>query len=96
MNVESLFHQLGTTAGQRLAKATPNHILKKWMRKIKVDPKGYGSHSLRWGGTTAAAKARVRMHVIKRHGRWASDAVYLYIVDGLEEQVMVASAVLGF
>jgi hypothetical protein len=27
------------------------------------------------------------MHVIKRHGRWASDAVYLYIVDSLEEQL---------
>jgi len=96
MNVEPLFHQLGKAAGQQLAKATPNHILKKWMKRIKVDPKGYGSHSLRRGGTTAAAKAKVRMHVIKRHGRWASDAVYLYIVDGLEEQVMVASAVLGF
>ena len=96
MNVEPLFHQLGKAAGQQLVKDTPNHILKKWMKKIKVDPKGYGSHSLRRGGTTAAAKAKVRMHVIKRHGRWASDAVYLYIVDGLEEQVMVASAVLGF
>lgn len=90
-----LFHQMGKTAGQRLAKATPNHILKKWLKRIKVDPKAYGSHSLRRGGATAAAKAKVRMHVIKRHGRWASDAVYLYIVDGLEEQMMVSSAVLG-
>ena len=96
MNVEPLFHQLGKAMGQRLAKATPNHILKRWMEKIKVDPKGYGSHSLRRGGTTAAAKAKVRMHVIKCHVRWVTDEVYLYIVDGLEEQVMVASAVLGF
>jgi hypothetical protein len=35
------------------------------------------------------------MHVIKRHGRWASDAVYLYIVDGIEEQLGVSAAVLG-
>ena len=52
MNVEPPFHQLGKAEGQPLAKATPNYILKTWMKKIKVDPKGYGSHSLRRGGTT--------------------------------------------
>jgi hypothetical protein len=35
------------------------------------------------------------MHVIERHSRWASDAVYLYIVDGIEEQLGVSAAVLG-
>ena len=54
-----------------------------------------GSHSLRRGGATAAAKAKVRTHVIKRHDRWASDAVYLYIVDAIEEQLGLSAAVLG-
>jgi hypothetical protein len=63
---------------------------------VMIDsPTGYGSHSLRRGGATAAAKAKVQMHVIKRHGRWASDAVYLYIVDGVEEQLGLSAAVLG-
>jgi integrase len=90
-----LFHKLTRVAGQQLAKTTPNFIVKKWLGLIKVDPAGYGSHSLRRGGATAAACAKVRMHVVKRHGRWRSDAVYLYIVDGLEEQLGVSAAVLG-
>ena len=28
-----------------------------------------------------AAKAKVRLHVLKRHGRWKSDAAVLCIVD---------------
>jgi integrase len=90
-----LFHKLANGAGQKLALNTPNHTVKRWLKKINVNASAFGSHSLRRGGATAAAKAKVRMHVIKRHGRWASDAVYLYIVDGIEEQLGVSSAVLG-
>ena len=32
----------------------------------------------------------------KMHGRWRSDAVYLYIVDDEEEIVAVSKAILGF
>ena len=46
------------------------------------------------GGATAVAKAKVQRQVIKRHGRWASGAVYLYIVEGVEEQLGVPAAVL--
>jgi integrase len=78
-----LFHKLAKGKGEKLATTTPNHTVKRWLVKIGVSAQGYGSHSLRRGGATAAAKAKVQMHVIKRHGRWASDAVYLYIVDVL-------------
>ena len=47
------------------------------------------------GGDTAVEKAKVQRHVIKCHGRGASDAVYLYIVDCVEEQLGVPAAVLG-
>ena len=33
------------------------------------------------GGVTAAAKALVDIRLIKRHRRWKSDAVYIYIRD---------------
>ena len=59
-----------------------------------MDPKPYGSHSLRRGGATAAAEHKVRMHVLKRHGRWLSDSVYLYVVDDLEEQLSVSATIL--
>ena len=90
-----LFYKVGQGEGQKLAPTTPNHTVKRWLGKIGVNPAGFGSHSLRRGGATAAAKAKVRMHVIKRHGRWASDAVYLYIVDAIEEQLGLSAAVLG-
>ena len=88
-----VFHCADLAAG-KLAKATPNALLKKALKAIGVDPKPYGSHSLRRGGATAAASHQVRMHVLKRHGRWASDAVYLYIQDPGEARVAVSRAIL--
>ena len=85
------FHTLGTMAP--LAKQTPHHTLKRMLKMIGVDSKGYGSHSLRRGGATAAAKL-IRTHVLKRHGRWKSDAVYLYIVDDEETMLSVTGAIL--
>jgi integrase len=79
----------------KLAKTTPNSLLKKWLLVIGVDPKPYGSHSLRRGGCSAAAAREVRLHIMKRHGRWASDAVYLYIQDPGESRVAVSRAILG-
>ena len=32
---------------------------------------------------TAAAAANVNPHLVKRHGNWKSDAVYLYVVDSV-------------
>ena len=90
-----LFHKIPKVSLEPLGKATPNEIIKEHLRKIGVDPKGYGSHSLRRGGASAAAKAKVRMHLLKRHGRWRSEAVYMYIVDAPEEQLGVSQAILG-
>jgi len=64
--------------------------VKRWLKRIGVNPKEYGSHSLRRGGTTAAAK-NVPTHLLKRHGRWRSDAVFLYIEDDLAQQLSVTA-----
>ena len=69
-------------------------MIKKWLLKINVSPAGYGSHSMRRGGATAAAKMHIRMHVLKRHGRWKSDAVYLYIDESTKDRLQVSEAVL--
>ena len=94
-NSKLFFHQVPKESLEPLATTSPCHIIKAWLKRINVDPTGYGSHSLRRGGATAAAAALVRFHVLKRHGRWKSDTVYLYIVDGPEEQLGVSQAVLG-
>jgi integrase len=88
-----LFKKVGEPG--HLAATTPNYIVKAWLTRIGVDPKGYGSHSLRRGGTTEAMRNKVRTHVLKRHGRWASDAVYMYMVDDVAAKLQVSRAVLG-
>ena len=42
----------------------------------RLDPAG---HSLRRGGAQALRDAGVPRHLIKAHGRWASDAVDVYL-----------------
>ena len=82
----------------RLANSTPNGILKDWLKAMGLSEKEdirYGSHSLRKGGATAASAARVRMHLLKRHGRWKSDAVFIYVVDPLMARLEVSRAILS-
>ena len=95
---EFLFHNI-SKPGQKLSAKRTNTLLKEWLKRAGV-PKDeralFGSHSLRRGGATAAAAKKIRMLVLKRHGRWKSDAVYLYIMDSTEERLSVSRAVLGF
>ena len=41
--------------------------------------KGYTPHSLRRGGATFFAEKGVPLPAIKRHGKWRSDAIELYL-----------------
>jgi integrase len=95
-STEFFFHSTFVKAG-KLANGTPNGILKRWLAQMGLsdaESKTYGSHSLRKGGATAAAAGRVRMHLLKRHGRWKSDAVFIYVVDPLVARLEVSRAVL--
>ena len=88
-----LFYSM--TNGKPLSLNTPAHTLKRWLTRIGVNPAGYASHSCRRGGATAAARAKAVIHVIKAHGRWASDCVYTYIEDDFGELASLTSAILG-
>jgi hypothetical protein len=92
------FHTISKQGGKKsraLSKNTPYHIVKKWLKKIGVDPQGYGSHSCRRGGVTAAVAANVEMLLIARHGNWKSDAVFLYVSDSHKRKLAVSKAILG-
>ena len=43
----------------------------------------------------AASRAHVKTHGHKRHGHWLSDAVYLYIIDSVQDTLGVARAILA-
>jgi integrase len=82
---------------KKLSAGRPNNLLKDFLKEMGLEEKereAYGSHSLRKGGATRAASAKIRTHVIKRHGRWRSDAVYIYIIDPVGARLQVSKAVL--
>jgi site-specific recombinase XerD len=82
-----------TTDKQLKASAT-NRIIKDKLTIIGIDHKPFGSQSLRKGMATAAIKAGVDLRLVKRHGGWKSDAVFIYIVDSLGAQLSVTQDVL--
>ena len=53
-------------------------IIKQAVSSIGLDPTRYSGHSLRAGGATDLFAARVPYWVIKKMGRWTSDAALRY------------------
>ena len=46
-----------------------NHIVKRWIEKIGLDPADYGAHSLRHGFATSAALAGIEERRIMQQTR---------------------------
>jgi hypothetical protein len=57
-----------------------------------LDPRQYSGHSFRAGGATDLFTARVPYNIIKKFGRWKSDAAMKYYRDELDISNSVASA----
>jgi len=68
-----------------------------YMKKISdlgFPAQEFGLHSLRAGGATAAANAKVTDRIFKRHGRWKSEnAKDSYVKDSLESRLMVSKSI---
>lgn len=71
---------------------TLRKYIKKEVLAAGLDPKFYSGHSLRAGGATDLFLARVPYYLIKKMGRWKSDAAMLYHRDDedMEEAVYQA------
>ena len=95
----TFFHSANATdppSGIRaISGPTTNTALKKRVAAVGVNPSGYGSHSCRRGGTTAAVNAEVDIFLVERHGRWKSDAVYSYVDISVKRRLMVSIGVLS-
>jgi len=66
------------------------------IRKIGLNEKLFGLHSLRSGGATAAARNGVPDRLFKNHGRWKSEKVKDgYVKDKLED-ILKVTLCLGF
>ena len=63
------------------------------IKQLGMDPKLFGMHSLRAGGATAAANARVPDRLFKRHGRWKSESAKDgYVKDSVERRLSVSKS----
>jgi hypothetical protein len=68
-------------------------IVKTKAGQLGLDPKHYSTHSLRAGGSTAAANAGVSDRLFQRHGRWSSIASKDgYVKDSLAARLSVSKA----
>ena len=66
-------------------------LLKKKVTDLGLPPTKFGLHSLRAGGATAAANARVPDRLFKRHGRWKSEnAKDGYVKDHVQSRLEVS------
>jgi len=75
---------------------TFNHIVKSRLAAIGITDVEFGGHSCRAGGATEAARKKVETRLIKRHGRWKSDAVNIYLHDDDVGSVQLNLAIGGF
>ena len=92
-NATHVFHDVRT--GTRLSAATPLHRFRALLKEANVpDWNEYVGHSARPGGATEAARFGIVTRLLKRHGFWRSDAVYVYVHDDVEQQLSVGAAAL--
>ena len=66
-------------------------LLKKKLEELGFPSAEFSLHSLKAGGTTAAAAAAVPDKVFKKHGRWKSETAK----DGLVSQEVVGHTEFG-
>ena len=82
-------------AGTTVSYTTATEDMKACLSDIGVDPNGFGEHSARRGGATAAANGGVNWLDLKRHGRWKSDKAAQTYVDAARDSSKEAAAVLA-
>jgi hypothetical protein len=60
------------------------------LRSINCDPRAYSSHSFRKGGAVSLQELGVEDSIIRRTGRWRSDAFHLYVRDASTDSLIAA------
>ena len=69
-------------------------LFRKKLRELNYDPDKFGLHSLRAGGTMAAANNGVSDRLFKRHGRWRSDSAKDgYVEDSVKQRLTVSQKI---
>ena len=70
--------------------STIRDLFLQQIANVGLDPKKFGTHSLRAGGATAAANRGLPDRIFKAHGRWRSeDSKDRYIKDSIHNKLKV-------
>jgi hypothetical protein len=68
-----------------------NELVKQKFKSLNLDCQFYKLHSLRAGGSSAAANSKVPDRAFQRHGRWRTVAVKnSYITESLSDLLSVS------
>lgn len=96
-----LFRGLNKTKSGYKVRAAMNSLSYSRMRELLQEAfapyvdklSSFGTHSLRSGEATAAARSGISDRLFKRHGRWRSEnAKDGYVEDSLEDRLSVSRA----
>ena len=75
-----------------ISKGWLRQAIKAAVRSIGLNPRLFSGHSLRAGGATDLFALRVPYGIIKRLGRWKSEAFLIYYRDEADVQHAVFAA----
>ena len=76
-----------------LAYTTARTLMLAALGKLGYDITSFGTHSLRSGGATAAAKKRVEDRLFKKHGRWLSEkSKDRYVHEDVAQKLIVTQS----
>ena len=80
-----------TTEDRHVSYTTMKDLLKASLADMGLNPKAYGTHSLRSGSATAAANNDVSDRLFKKHGRWRmDDSKDRYVKESLANRLKVS------
>ena len=87
------FHEKLRSVNKPLSYTRVREVLLQALGSIGLEPRSFGTHSLRAGGATVAANAGVPDRLFKKHGRWKSEkAKDGYVKDNVSQLLRVSQS----
>jgi integrase len=76
--------------GKVMTREEMQHDLREAAVDCEIDEQRFGTHSWRVSGATWLYQAGYDIETIKRHGRWTSGVVHVYLWEGTGQQGLAA------
>jgi integrase len=89
------FYNIKTKSRRPYDSNYPNKAFKTLFKLAHISPDTYTATSAKSGGVTTAAMRGLATNLIKRHGGWKSDAVYIYMNHDTDSRLQVSQQLLS-